>query len=164
MVADFVDNVCEASDPFPIDFKCATKSVPVFQSDQLASSIPSSTLLATFGLTVFVRRDGALKPSTPTKRFLSASIELCAKKVLLVPFPQCVSLPSKRTRIYVLSGRNLALSSLGITRTVSGRRVINSLRSFARTHFAFSQAWLSLPQRWEKVRLLSLSSIFYFCP
>jgi hypothetical protein len=36
MVANFVDNVCEAknllSEPSPIDFKCATKSIPVFQS------------------------------------------------------------------------------------------------------------------------------------
>jgi hypothetical protein len=36
MVADFVDNVCEAKnllcEPFPIDFKRATKSIPVFQS------------------------------------------------------------------------------------------------------------------------------------
>jgi hypothetical protein len=34
MIADFVDNVCEAKnllcDPFPIDFKRATKSTPVF--------------------------------------------------------------------------------------------------------------------------------------
>ncbi len=34
MIADFVNNVCEAKnllwDPFPIDFKCATKSIPVF--------------------------------------------------------------------------------------------------------------------------------------
>jgi len=47
MVAYFVDNVCEAkhllSEPFPIDFKRATKSVPVFQSDNHASSIPLST-------------------------------------------------------------------------------------------------------------------------
>ncbi len=36
MVADFVDNVCEAKnllcEPFPFDFKHATKSIPVFQS------------------------------------------------------------------------------------------------------------------------------------
>jgi hypothetical protein len=36
MVADFVDNVCEGKnllcEPFPIDFRCATKSIPVFQS------------------------------------------------------------------------------------------------------------------------------------
>ncbi len=36
MVADFVNNVCEAKnllcEPFPIDFKRATKSIPVFQS------------------------------------------------------------------------------------------------------------------------------------
>jgi hypothetical protein len=36
MVADFVNNVCEVKnllcEPFPIDFKCATKSIPVFQS------------------------------------------------------------------------------------------------------------------------------------
>ncbi len=36
MVANFVDNVCEAKnllcEPFPIDFKRATKSIPVFQS------------------------------------------------------------------------------------------------------------------------------------
>jgi hypothetical protein len=36
MVADFVDNVCEAKnslcEPFPIDFRRATKSIPVFQS------------------------------------------------------------------------------------------------------------------------------------
>ena len=47
MVAYFVDNVCEVKhllcEPFPIDFKCATKSVPVFQSDNHASSIPLST-------------------------------------------------------------------------------------------------------------------------
>ena len=47
MVTDFVDNVCEAKnllyEPFPIDFKCATKSVPVFQSDPQPSSISSST-------------------------------------------------------------------------------------------------------------------------
>ncbi len=36
MVADFVDNVCKAKnllcEPFPIDFRRATKSIPVFQS------------------------------------------------------------------------------------------------------------------------------------
>jgi hypothetical protein len=36
MVAEFVDNVCKAKnllcDPFPINFKHATKSIPVFQS------------------------------------------------------------------------------------------------------------------------------------
>ena len=34
MIGDFVDNVCQAKhllcDPFPIDFKRATKSIPVF--------------------------------------------------------------------------------------------------------------------------------------
>jgi hypothetical protein len=38
MVADFVDNVCEAKnllcEPFSIDFRRATKSIPVFQSSQ----------------------------------------------------------------------------------------------------------------------------------
>jgi len=47
MVADFVDNVCEAKnllcEPFPIDFKRATKSVPVFQSNSQASDIPLPT-------------------------------------------------------------------------------------------------------------------------
>jgi hypothetical protein len=47
MVTDFVDNVGEAKnllcEPFPIDFKCTTKSAPVFQSDPQPSSIPSST-------------------------------------------------------------------------------------------------------------------------
>jgi hypothetical protein len=36
MVANFADNICEAKNllckPFPINFKCATKSIPVFQS------------------------------------------------------------------------------------------------------------------------------------
>jgi hypothetical protein len=36
MVANFLNNVCEAKnllcEPFPINFKCATKSIPVFQS------------------------------------------------------------------------------------------------------------------------------------
>ena len=91
-----------------------------------------------------MRKNEALRPLTPTKRFLSANIERCAKKVLLVQFQQCVSLPSKRTRIYALSGRNLTLLSLGITTTASGRRVINLLWFFARTRFAFSRAWLLL--------------------
>jgi hypothetical protein len=34
MIGNFVDNVCQAKhllcDPFPIDFKCTTKSIPVF--------------------------------------------------------------------------------------------------------------------------------------
>jgi hypothetical protein len=62
------------------------------------------TLIAKFGLRVLARRNEGLKPLTPTKRFLSANIELFAKKVLIVQFQQCVSLPSKRTRIYALSG------------------------------------------------------------
>ena len=47
MVADFMNNVCEAKnllcEPFPIDFKRATKSVPVFQSNSQASDIPLPT-------------------------------------------------------------------------------------------------------------------------
>ncbi len=43
MIADFVDNVCEAKNllcnPFPIDFKCAMKSIPVFQESKAASKL-----------------------------------------------------------------------------------------------------------------------------
>jgi hypothetical protein len=43
MIADFVDNVCEAKnllcDPFPIDFKRATKSIPVYQESKAASNL-----------------------------------------------------------------------------------------------------------------------------
>ncbi len=43
MIADFVNNVCEAKnllcDPFPINFKCATKSIPVFQDSKAASKL-----------------------------------------------------------------------------------------------------------------------------
>jgi hypothetical protein len=41
MIADFVDNVCEAKnllcDPFPIDFKHATNSIPVFADNAAVS-------------------------------------------------------------------------------------------------------------------------------
>jgi hypothetical protein len=41
MIADFVNNICEAknllNDPFPINFKCATKFIPVFQDSTAAT-------------------------------------------------------------------------------------------------------------------------------
>ena len=43
MIADFVNNVCEAKnllcDPFPIGFKRATKTIPVFQESKAASKL-----------------------------------------------------------------------------------------------------------------------------
>jgi hypothetical protein len=43
MIADFVNNVCEAKNllcnPFPNDFKCTTKSIPVFQESKAASKL-----------------------------------------------------------------------------------------------------------------------------
>jgi hypothetical protein len=43
MIADFFDNVCEAKNllcnPFPIDFKCATKPIPIFQESKAASKL-----------------------------------------------------------------------------------------------------------------------------
>ncbi len=43
MIGDFVDNVCQAKhlfcNPFPINFKCATKSIPVFTGASASCNI-----------------------------------------------------------------------------------------------------------------------------
>ena len=70
MVADFVDNVCEARnllcDPFPMDFKRAGKSIPVFQSSPVMPASDGGHMASVFHVLGSLRsyfdrgRDGPL--------------------------------------------------------------------------------------------------------
>ncbi len=61
-----------------------------------------------------------------------------------MPSPRCVSSLSRKTRISALFVQNLASLSLGITRTVFGKRARSLPLSFVRILSISSQAWPSL--------------------
>jgi hypothetical protein len=54
--------------------------------------------IETCSLRVFEKRKMASNPSTPTKKYRLRSTVLFVKKEPLVPFQQCASSPSRRTK------------------------------------------------------------------
>ncbi len=80
MIADFVDNVCQAKhllcDPFPIDFRRATKSIPAVEGREAAahSAEFSKVHQALGSLRAFFARNvdrSSLTPTAPRNRTAS---------------------------------------------------------------------------------------------
>ncbi len=94
------------------------------------------------GWRVSSKRSVAFSNLIHIKRLHSANIWLFEKKELLGPFPQCVSLLSRRMRISNPFGQSLASLFLEIMKTECGRRAKGLLRSFDRILSASSLVWL----------------------